>query len=95
MGLFSIFKPKSDPKPDVKYDDGVKALQAGILFEDSGEFLRWDAPVEENKLYVKKGHRADRTIYEWGDRLILNGLELPLSTILWKHKDDGMICSGD
>jgi hypothetical protein len=89
MGLFTFFKPRPNPKPDVKYSDAVQALHAGILFEDSGEFMGWDVPIEENQLYVKKGYRADRTIYEWGDRVILNGLKLPLSTILWKHKDDG------
>jgi hypothetical protein len=89
MGLFTFLKPKYNPKPDVTYSDSVQALHAGILFEDSGEFLGWDVPIEENQLYVKKGYRADRIIYEWGDRVILNGLKLPLSTILWKHKDDG------
>lgn len=92
MGLFSFFKPKLKPqavKTEIKYDDALKALQAGILFEDNGEFLPWDMPIEESKLYQKKGYRADRTIYEWGDRTILKGLALPLSTILWKQKDDG------
>lgn len=91
MGLFSFFKakPESNQIRNVKYDDGIKALQAGILFEDSGELVAWAVPIEQDKLYKKKGYRADRTIYEWGDRTILRGLALPLLTVLWKHKDDG------
>jgi len=89
MGLFSFFKPKPQAKIEINYDDAIKALQAGVLFEDNGDFLQWDIPIEQSKLYINKGYRADRTIYEWGKRTILNGLQLPLSTILWKHKDDG------
>lgn len=88
MGLLSFFKskPKSDSKTDVKYSDGIKALPAGILFEDSGTLIEWSIPIEQEKLYIKKGYRADRTIYEWGERTIIKGLTLPLTTILWKHK---------
>jgi hypothetical protein len=86
MGLLSFFKPKQDPKPGTKFSDGIKALPFGILFEDSGKLIEWAVPIEQEKLYIKKGYRADRTIYEWGEQTILKGLTLPLTTILWKHK---------
>jgi len=91
MGLLSFFKSKPAPKPSIKYDNGIKALSAGILFEDSGKLVEWAVPIEQEKLYIKKGYRADRTIYEWGERTILKGLRLQLTTVLWKHKmEDGI-----
>ena len=91
MNLLKFLKKKSDTKTDIKYDDGIKALPAGILFEDSGQLVAWAVPIEQEKLYTKKGYRADRTIYEWGERTILKGLRLPLTTVLWKHKmEDGI-----
>jgi hypothetical protein len=91
MGLLSFLKPKPDPKPGIKYDDAIKALPAGILFEDSGQLVEWAVPIEQEKLYIKKGYRADRTIYEWGEQTILKGLKLPLITVLWKHKMEDAI----
>jgi hypothetical protein len=91
MNLLKFLKKKSDTKTDIKYEDGIKALPAGILFEDSGKLVEWAVPIEQEKLYVKKGYRADRTIYEWGEQTILKGLRLPLTTVLWKHKmEDGI-----
>ncbi|HVV54331.1 MAG TPA: hypothetical protein VHC47_03345 [Mucilaginibacter sp.] len=68
--------------------DSIKALSDGILFE-GGVFLKWGTDIEADKLYVKKGFRADRVIYEWGERVILDGLKLPFKTICWNHKQHG------
>src|SRR5581483_8336408 len=33
--------------------------------------------------------RADRVIYQWGERTILGGLKLPLKTVCWYQKQHG------
>lgn len=86
MTFFSIFKRK--PKPEVIPTDSVKAIVDGILFE-GGIFLKWGSDIESGKLYIKKEYRADRTIYHWGERVILNGLKLYFKTICWNHKQQG------
>lgn len=90
MGLFSIFKKKSEEPGAVTVpSDGVKALADGILFEGEKVFLKWGEDIEVGKLYAKKEYRADRTIYQWGERTILNGLRLPFKTVCWNHKQHG------
>lgn len=68
--------------------DGIKAIVDGILFEGEA-FLKWGSDIETDKLYIKKEYRADRTIYHWGERSILNGLRLYFKTICWNHKQNG------
>jgi hypothetical protein len=92
MGLFSIFKKKPEPKVVVVPTDSIKGLIDGILFED-GTFLKWGSDIEADKLYTKKEFRADRTIYHWGERYILNGLTLYFKTVCWNHKQHGNIKS--
>ena len=87
MGLFSIFK--KEPEPTVVPKDSIKGLANGILFEGDGVFLRWGSDIEADKLYIKKEYRADRTIYHWGERSILNSLKLPFKTVCWNHKQHG------
>ncbi|MBS1524299.1 MAG: hypothetical protein JST19_01540 [Bacteroidetes bacterium] len=89
MSLFSFFKKKPEPEAVVVPADGVKAIAEGILFEGEDIFLKWGADIEAVKLYAKKGYRADRTIYEWGEKTILKGLTLPLRTVCWNHKQHG------
>ena len=89
MNLLKFLKKEPAPFQFDKDKNSIELLNGGILFEENGDFLQWDIPIEQSKLYNKKGYRADRTIYDWGDKTILKGLQLPLSTILWKHKDDG------
>lgn len=90
MGLFSIFKRKKDePEIAIVPSDGVVALADGILFEDAGIFMKWGVDIEADKLYVKKEYRADRTIYQWGEKTILNGLKLSFKTVCWNHKQHG------
>jgi hypothetical protein len=93
MALFSFFKKKAEPGTKATPTDSIKALADGILFEEEGVFLSWGADIETDKCYEKKGYRADRTIYEWGERTILNGLKLPFKTVCWNHKQHGDIKS--
>ncbi|MBV8388166.1 MAG: hypothetical protein JO080_00035 [Mucilaginibacter sp.] len=86
MTFFSNFKKK--PKPEVIPTDSVKAIADGILFEDAF-FLKWGSDIEDEKKYTKKEYRADRLIYHWGERSILNGLNLYFKTICWNHKQHG------
>jgi hypothetical protein len=89
MGLFSIFKKKTEQETIVVPSDSIKALADGVLFENEEVFLKWGSDIEADKRYAKKEYRADRTIYQWGERVILNGLKLSLKTICWNHKQHG------
>jgi len=89
MGLFSIFKKKAEREITILPSDSIKALADGILFESEGVFLKWGADIEADKFYIKKEYRADRTIYQWGEKTVLNGLKLPFKTICWNHKQHG------
>lgn len=89
MGLFSIFKKKQEPAEVIIPADGIKALADGVLFEGENIFLKWGANPEADKQYVKKEFRADRVIYQWGERTVLGGLKLPFKTICWNHKQHG------
>ena len=74
-------------------EDGIKAIADGILFEEDNIFLKWGTDIEANKSFVKKEYRADRTIYQWGERIVLSGLKLPFKTVCWNHKQHGDIKS--
>ncbi|HEY9001759.1 MAG TPA: hypothetical protein VIM89_10430 [Mucilaginibacter sp.] len=86
MTFFSRFKKK--PEPEVIPTDSVKAIVDGVLFEDAF-FIKWGSDIESDKKYTKKEYRADRVIYHWGERSILNGLILYFKTICWNHKQHG------
>lgn len=86
MTFFSNFKKK--PGSEVIPADSVKAIVDGILFEGAF-FLKWGSDIESDKKYIKKEYRADRTIYHWGERSVLNGLSLYFKTICWNHKQNG------
>ena len=90
MTFFSIFRKKLEQEQ--RRVDGIKEIVDGILFEDR-IFLKWGSDIEGDKLYTKKEYRADRTIYHWGERSILNGLTLYFKTICWNHKQNGDIKS--
>lgn len=90
MTFFSRFKKK--PEPEVVPTDSIKGIVDGILFENEF-FIKWGSDIEGDKRYIKKEYRADRVIYHWGDRSILNGLILYLKTICWNHKQHGDIKS--
>lgn len=84
-----MFRKKADQEPLIVPTDSIKALPDGILFEGENIFLKWGADPETDKQYAKKEFRADRVIYQWGERKILNGLTLPFKTICWNHKQHG------
>jgi hypothetical protein len=86
MTFFSIFKKKPELEP-VSYD-GSTTIVNGILFDDQ-VFIKWGSDIEADKLYTKKEYRADRTIYHWGQKSILNGLTFYFKTICWNHKQHG------
>jgi hypothetical protein len=89
MGLFSIFKKKTEQERTIVPSDSIKALADGILFENENVFLKWGLDIEKDKCYAKKEYRADRTIYQWGEKVILQDLKLPLKTICWNQKQHG------
>ena len=93
MGLFSLFKKRTEPEVVIVPPDGIRALADGILFEEENVFLKWGADIEANKCYIKKEYRADRVIYQWGEKTILNGLKLGLKTVCWNHKQHSNIRS--
>jgi hypothetical protein len=86
MGLFSFFRSKTETQGT--YDDSFKALKDGVLFEDNNYLLKWGAAIEQEKSYFKRELRADRNIYNWGERVILSGLILNLTTVVWKNGGD-------
>jgi hypothetical protein len=93
MGLFSIFKKKTEQETTIVPSDSIKALADGVLFENENIFLKWGSDIEKDKHYTKKEYRADRTIYQWGEKTVLQGLKLSLKTICWNHKQHGDIKS--
>ncbi|MGN6396302.1 MAG: hypothetical protein ACTHMI_12110 [Mucilaginibacter sp.] len=89
MGFLDILKKKK--KEDIDFNgDIVKLINKGILFEDEQEFIKWKEPVGEIKKRVKVSERlfADRAVYNWGERSILKGLKLPLTTVFWYNNPD-------
>jgi len=86
MTFFSRFKKK--PEPEAAPTDSVKVIADGVLFEDAF-FIKWGSDIEFDKKYIKKEYRSDRVIYHWGQRSILNGLNLYFKTICWNHKQNG------
>ncbi|HEY4324538.1 MAG TPA: hypothetical protein VGN20_11150 [Mucilaginibacter sp.] len=93
MTLFNFFKKKpAQAVLDVNGKKGFELISDGILFEPE-VFVKWGSDIELGKLYAKKEFRADRTIYHWGERSILNGLTLYFKTICWNHKQHGDIKS--
>src|SRR6201996_7888213 len=86
MTFFSKFKKKSGS--GATSTGGTKEIVDGILFEEQ-VFIKWGSDIEGDKLYTKKEYRADRVIYHWGERSILNGLTLYFKTICWNHKQHG------
>jgi len=89
MTLFKFLKKKPEASVvDIAGKTGVDLIGNGILF-DQDVFLNWGADIESDKLYTRKEYRADRTIYHWGERSVLNGLTLYFKTICWNHKQNG------
>ena len=91
MTLFNFFKRKKEVEIDfLNEKDQRKIISSGILFEDAGKLLKWGSPVKELALSVgvKEKIFADRTVCNWGEHTILNGLKLELTTTFWNHKEE-------
>lgn len=89
MGFLDIFKRRKTEDIDFN-GDIVKLINKGLLFEDEQIFLKWNEPVAEIKKRITVPEKlfADRAVYNWGERCILNGLKLPLTTAFWYNKPD-------
>ncbi len=90
MGLFDFFKRSSKPKFDYTTETDIrKIINNGVLFSDSKSFLNWGVPADilKNSIGAKKKIFADRTVYNWGEHEILNGVKLDLFTVYWDHKE--------
>ena len=65
-------------------------LHKGIVFEDTDVFLKWGSCI--NLLIKKNGGTkevlGDSIMYDWGSRIILNGLEVNLSSSISKYGFD-------
>jgi hypothetical protein len=89
MTLFKFLKKKPETSViDITGKTGLDLIGHGVLF-DRDVFLNWGSDIESQKLYTRKEYRADRTIYHWGERAVLNGLTLYFRTICWNHKQNG------
>lgn len=94
MGFFDLFKRKKNEDIDFN-GDIVKLINRGVLFEEEQVFLKWNEPVAELKKKIPASVKlfADRAVYNWGERSVLRGLKLPVSTIFWYNNpdSDGML----
>jgi hypothetical protein len=91
MGLFSFLKRKREQTIDFKSEKELcKILNQGIYFEDIDKFINWGTPVKglANQITVKEKLFADRSVYNWGEHSILDGLKLEFTTTYWNHKDE-------
>lgn len=89
------FKPTSKPKTEFIFPYSTKTeqkrvqvwsnLQSGILFEDTGTFVRWDLPFSEiDALAEQKNESADRTNWYLGKRTILDGHQIHIGVMKWE-----------
>lgn len=68
-------------------------LNNGILLEDTNEILFWGKSIKSiiRDVNCEVENQGDRTIYHWGNHVILNGLNLNLSSKFWKFGKDRWI----
>ena len=92
MGLFDFFKGRKKLKFDINNSSLNELLRHGILFEDNNKFLEWGLTIRylTKEIDVKEKLFADRSVYNWGEHTILNGLTLPLTTTYWNHREDSV-----
>jgi len=69
----------------VKNEKLITNLETGILFEDNGEFLRWNDSFKDIEKHCEEVEvKSDRVVYHLGEHKILNGLTCHLSSMRWK-----------
>jgi hypothetical protein len=93
MGLLDFFKRKKEFKADFSRErDLSKILSQGILFEDNNQLLKWGVPITDlaKQVEVKEKKFTDRTVYNWGEHKILDGLKLEFNTTYWNHRADSI-----
>jgi hypothetical protein len=93
MGLFDLFRRKSRESLYSEGEQGLSSiLNLGILFEDNKKLLKWGVPVTDlaKQVEVNEKKFADRTVYNWGEHKILDGLKLALITVYWNHRPDSI-----
>ncbi|MCR8560963.1 hypothetical protein KXD93_25115 [Mucilaginibacter sp. BJC16-A38] len=92
MGLFDFFKKEKKLNFDINSSSLTELLDNGILFEDNSKFLQWGKTIKDlsKVVEVKEKLFADRTVYQWGERNILKGLALNLTTTYWNHREDSV-----
>ena len=92
MGLFDFFKRGKKLDFDINNSSPIELLDKGILFEGDNKFLKWGTPMKDlsKDVEVKEKLFADRTVYNWGEHKILNGLTLGLTTTYWNHREDSV-----
>ncbi|MDP9076590.1 MAG: hypothetical protein M3O71_04130 [Bacteroidota bacterium] len=92
MGLFDFFKKEKKLNFDINSSSLTELLDNGILFEDNRKFLHWGKTIKDlsKDIEVKEKFFADRTVYQWGEHNILNGLVLNLTTTYWNHREDSV-----
>lgn len=62
----------------------IENLQLGVLLEDSNSFLDWNLSYAEiEKHCLKVIPSGDRTLYNFGEQRILNGLMIQLNSMKW------------
>jgi len=73
----------------IKREEIWNNLQRGILLEDKGILVPWGFPYfKMETIKEQKRERADRTEWNLGKRIILDGYEAQLETMRWKHIPD-------
>jgi hypothetical protein len=73
----------------VKNEDLITNLETGILFEDNGEFLRWNDSFKDIEKHCKEVEvKGDRVVYHLGEHKILNGLTCHLSSMRWINESE-------
>ena len=93
MGLLNFFKKKEKFEANFSSEKDLnKILSQGILFEDNTKLLKWGVPITDlaKQVEVKEKKFSDRTVYNWGEHKILDGLKLELKTTYWNHRADSI-----
>jgi hypothetical protein len=89
MGLFNFFGTNKISSYHGE-KNGLEKIEEGILFEYNHQLLQWTTSINSftsnGEISIEK--KPDRTIYNWGEHNILNGLRLPLYTIFWNFGED-------
>lgn len=80
---FSPVFPYADD-PLVKRQQVWDNLQVGLLFEDTGVFVRWDTPfIQIDAIAVDRSVSGDRINWFLGKHVILDGCESYVGVMKW------------